>query len=156
MPAFPLRMPLMLVALALSASACSPLRQHQGYIVDADLVNAIQPGVDNRDSVRRTLGEPTLTGQFTDNVWYYVARDARYYAFNRPKVHTQTTLRITFDANGNVVSVDRANEDQVASIHPYGERTPTLGRERGFFEELFGNIGTVGAAGMGAPGGSGN
>ena len=41
-------------ALAL-ASGCVPLRQHQGYIVDADLVNAIQPGVDNRASVTQTL-----------------------------------------------------------------------------------------------------
>jgi hypothetical protein len=33
----------------------------------------------------------------------------------------------------------------MASIEPSGRRTPTLGRERGFFDELFGNISTVGA-----------
>jgi len=32
-------------------------------------------------------------------------------------------------------------------------KTPTLGRKRSFFEELFGNIGTVGAPGL--PGGQG-
>ena len=31
----------------------------------------------------------------------------------------------------------------------------TLGRERTFFEDLFGNIGAVGAAGMGGAGGGG-
>ena len=43
--------------------------------------------------------------------------------------------------------------DQVASIDPYGKTTPTLGRKKSFFSELFGNIGAVGAGGGGGPGG---
>ncbi len=38
----------------LLTGACTPLRSHQGYIIDVDLVNAIQPGVDNRQSVAAT------------------------------------------------------------------------------------------------------
>ena len=34
-------------------------------------------------------------------------------------------------------------------LQPDGDKTPTLGRERGFLEDLFGNIGQVGAAGVG-------
>ena len=55
--------PILFAALALSSVACVPLRQHQGYIVDVDLVNSVQPGVDNRDSVLATLGKPTIAGQ---------------------------------------------------------------------------------------------
>ncbi len=40
--------------------------------------------------------------------------------------------------------------DQVVYLTPDGDETPTLGRERGFLEDLFGNIGTVNAPG--APG----
>ena len=36
-----------------------------------------------------------------------------------------------------------------ADADPAGAETPTLGRERSFFEDLFGNIGQVGAGGMG-------
>jgi hypothetical protein len=36
----------------------------------------------------------------------------------------------------------------VAGIDPAGRKTPTLGRKRSFFDELFGNIGTVGAPGL--------
>ena len=43
---------------------------------------------------------------------------------------------------------------EVASINPYGKTTPTVGRKRGFFDDLFGNIGAVGAAPGGAAGGS--
>ncbi|PCD04768.1 cell envelope protein SmpA [Sphingomonas spermidinifaciens] len=142
-----------LLALSVAASACAPLRSHQGYVIDADLVNSVQPGVDNRESVLRTLGKPTLTGQFDEGEWYYVARDSRNLAFNNPQPKAQTTLRIRFDPNGTVSSIDRMGMEQVASVNPTSKKTPTLGREKSFFQELFGNIGTVGAAG--APGGGG-
>ncbi len=144
----------MLLALSVAASACAPLRSHQGYVIDADLVNSVQPGVDNRESVLRTLGKPTLTAQFNEGEWYYVARDSRNYAFNNPKARAQTTLRIRFDPAGNVSSIDRLGMEQVAQVSPTSKKTPTLGREKSFFQELFGNIGTVGAAG--APGGGGS
>ena len=41
------------------------------------------------------------------------------------------------------------------AIDPMKKKTPTLGKHRGFFEDLFGNIGTVGVPGAGAPGGDG-
>jgi outer membrane protein assembly factor BamE (lipoprotein component of BamABCDE complex) len=143
-----------LIAAALAASACTPVRSHQGYVVDKELVDAIQPGIDTRTSVLETLGRPTLTSQFDENTWYYVAREARNLAYQDPKVRSQLTLRVRFDAAGNVASVDRMGADLVASIDPYGKTTPTLGHKRGFFEDLFGNIGTVGAPGGGAGPGS--
>ena len=130
-----------------AVSACTPLRGHQGYVVDADLVNSIQPGVDNRQSVQQVLGQPTLAGQFGQGDWYYVARDTRNLAFNNPRPVQQSTLRVRFNEAGVVTAIDRMGLEQVASITPTNKKTPTLGRERGFFEDLFGNIGTVGAAG---------
>lgn len=145
--------PLVLAGLILGgATACSPLRGHQGYIIDADLVNSVQPGVDNRQSVQSTLGRPTFTGQFDQSDWYYVSRDTRNLAFNNPHVNEQITLRISFDPSGVVKSVGKAGVEQVASVDPYGRTTPTLGKKKNFFSELFGNIGAVGAGG-GGPGG---
>ena len=66
---------------------------------------------------------------------------------------TQIALDISFDPAGNVTAIRRSGLDQVDSIHMYGKTTPTLGRKRSLFQDLFGNIGTVGAAG-GGPGGS--
>ena len=147
--------PLFALALAgVLAAGCTPLRSHQGYIVDADLVNAIQPGVDNRQSVLATLGTPTFASQFNQGDWYYVSRDSRNLNFQKPKAKDQIALKITFDPNGTVKSVTRTGIDQIANVDPYGKTTPTLGKKRGFFEDLFGNIGTVGAAGAGGPGGS--
>ncbi len=137
------------ISTALLAGGCTRLRTHQGYIVDVDLVNSVVPGVDNRNSVLATLGTPTLSGQFGEGEWVYLARDSRNFAFQNPRPSDQTTIRISFDQAGNVAAVRRSDLEQSASIQPYGKSTPTLGRKRGFFEDLFGNIGTVGAPGAG-------
>lgn len=136
----------------LATGACTQLRSHQGYIIDADLVNSVQPGVDNRTSVLQTLGKPTFTSQFNQGDWYYISRDSRNLGYKKPKVKDQVTLRISFDPRGVVTGVAKGDASQTASISPYGKSTPTLGRKRSFFDELFGNIGTVGAAGLGGPG----
>jgi outer membrane protein assembly factor BamE (lipoprotein component of BamABCDE complex) len=158
MPVFSVRAPVRVLAsaavlVALGATtACVPVRTHQGYVVDAELVAAIQPGVDNRDSVLRTLGRPTFTGQFDQREWYYVSRDSANMAYNSPNVKSQTTLRVTFDAAGNVADVQKTGTELVASVNPSNKTTPTLGRKRSFFQDLFGNIGQVGA-GAGPQGG---
>ncbi|MEP7008096.1 MAG: outer membrane protein assembly factor BamE [Sphingomonas bacterium] len=136
----------------IATGACSPLKGHQGYVLDVDLINSVQVGVDNRQSVLQVLGKPSFTSEFNQGDWYYVARDTRNFAYNNPKVINQTTLIITFDARGVVTGVRRTGKEEVASISPYGRVTPTLGRKRSLFDELFGNIGTVNAAGGGTGG----
>lgn len=136
-----------LVGAALLAG-CAGVREHRGYVMDQELVQAVQVGVDNKESVERTLGRPTFTGTFGDNDWYYLSRETAQLAFRQPRVTDQTVLHIRFDQAGNVASVQRTDETLIASIRPSGDRTPTLGRDRGFFDELFSNIGTISQPGM--------
>ena len=144
-----------LLAAALGTTACVPVRTHQGYIIDKELVDSVQPGIDTRESVLQKLGRPTFTSQFNAGAWYYISRQSANLGYQSLKAKDQTTLRVSFDAKGNVVAVDRMGKDLIASVDPYGKTTPTLGHKRGFFEDLFGNIGTVGAPGTGGPGGGG-
>ncbi|XHS02545.1 outer membrane protein assembly factor BamE [Sphingomonas sp. DBB INV C78] len=138
-----------------TAGGCTRIRDHKGYVVDSTLVDTVQPGIDNKDSVAKTLGRPSFTGQFDRGAqsWYYVSRDTRQLAFANPRAVGQTTLAVRFDASGNVVAVDKSGLERVVNISPNGDKTPTLGRDRGFFSELFGNIGRVGGVGgMGSGG----
>lgn len=132
---------------------CASIRDHRGYVMDSALADSIQPGIDNRLSVERTLGRPTFVSQFGEPAWYYVAIDTRQRPFTRPRTTQQTVMRVRFDAAGNVVAVDKRGTEQVVRLNPEGDKTPTLGRDRNFFEDLFGNIGAVGAPGMGGGGG---
>lgn len=145
------------LGMAMFAGGCASIKDHRGYLADSALVDAIQPGIDNRLSVERTLGRPTFISQFGEQDWYYVSVDTRQAAFSRPRTDKQTVLRLRFDPAGKVIGVDRAGVEKVAHIDPEGNTTPTLGRNRSFFEDLFGNIGAVGAPGGGgqAPSGPG-
>ena len=54
---------------AVLASGCASNRVHKGAVLDPQVASAIQPGVDNKESVQKLLGTPTFQGQFTPNDW---------------------------------------------------------------------------------------
>ena len=138
--------------LGLAIAGCSSISNHRGYIIDETLISSVQPGLDNQQSVRGALGSPSMVSQFGDPVWYYVSSRTEQSPFRQPVIDAHTVLAVKFDAAGNVVSTDRTGMEQVVRINPEEDETATLGRERGFLEDLFGNIGTVGTA---APPGAG-
>ena len=138
---------LAMIGAAFLSSGCTRIVDRQGYVLNETLANAIQPGIDNRESVEGTLGRPTFVGQFDQRDWYYVTRETRQLAFAMPSPQSQTVLRIRFDEAGNVVAVDRSGLEKVASISPTDDKTPTLGRKRGILQEIFGGIGQVGGVG---------
>ena len=139
-------------ALAISGAVllagCAGIREHRGAVIDRELASAIQVGVDNKESVAKTLGRPSFTGQFNPNDWYYVSRDTKSIALRGVGVLDQTVLHVRFDQAGNVVAVNRTGKELIAKIDPVDAQTATLGRKRSFFDELFGNIGTISQPGL--------
>ncbi|MEO7655270.1 MAG: outer membrane protein assembly factor BamE [Sphingomicrobium sp.] len=136
------------IALAgLALSGCASFNTHKGAVIDTQLAASIQPGIDNKASVQKLLGSPTMAGQFTATDWYYVSRDQTQLAFRDPHISRHQVLHIKFDQAGNVASIGTTGREVVMNLTPTGRRTPTLGRERSFFEELFGGIGSVNSAG---------
>jgi len=143
------------LAIMLVASGCTAIRDSRGYVVDQTLVSSVQPGIDNRQSVEATLGRPSFVSEYGQPTWYYVSSITHRRPFVRPKIKEHQVLAVSFDQAGNVVQAETSGLDRVVYLSPDGAETPTLGRERTFFEDLFGNIGAVGAPGTGAPGGPG-
>jgi outer membrane protein assembly factor BamE (lipoprotein component of BamABCDE complex) len=142
-------------ALALATlvlSGCEHIHDHKGYVVDTQLINSVQPGVDNKDSVQKTLGRPSLTSEFDGgNTWYYFARETRQFGSGLPKPIGQTLLAVRFARSGDVSAVQKTGMETIRKVKLYGRQTPTLGRNRGFFQELFGNIGAGGSNANSAP-----
>ena len=128
-------------------AGCSSIREQRGYLVDGLTYNTVRAGIDDRRSVEATLGQPTFASQFGEPTWYYVSTTTGQRPFGRPRVAGQAVLAIKFDQAGTVSQVDRSGMERVVYLSPDGHATPTLGRERSFLEDLFGNIGAVGAAG---------
>ena len=136
-------------AVAAMTAGCAGIRDHRGYVLDKELATNIQVGVDNKDSVIKTLGRPSFIGQFNANDWYYLARDTKTVPFRSARITDQTLLHLRFDAAGNVASVGQTGKETVVAINPVDDKTPTLGRKRSFFDELFGNIGVLNSGALG-------
>lgn len=139
-------------AAAIAVSGCTSIREPRGYIVDATLLQTVQPGIDNEQSVATTLGRPTFESQYGEKTWYYVSSTTGRKPFVRPRIKEHSVLAVKFDEAGNVVSTERTGMERVVYLSPDGNATPTLGRERTFLQDLFGNIGAVGAPGAAGPG----
>ncbi len=138
-------LPALAAAALLAATGCSTIRQNQGYIVDAPLLASVQPGVDNKNSVEKTLGRPTFAAEFDANEWYYISRNTRQIAFLQPRTTSQAITKISFDAKGNVAKVETRGLEQVANVHPVADKTPTLGRSQSLLEDIFGGVGALGS-----------
>ncbi|WCL52987.1 outer membrane protein assembly factor BamE [Gimibacter soli] len=139
--------------LAVGLGACSDTRMVRGYVFDKELAAAIQPGVDNRDSVTSTLGTPTLPGEFNDATWYYVSTTVRVRPVFWPDPKEHRVLAIRFNDAGVVEDITNYDLSHTRTITPVADKTPTRGRELNIFQQIFMNVGRFsGQAPVGAEG----
>jgi outer membrane protein assembly factor BamE (lipoprotein component of BamABCDE complex) len=144
------------VLAGLALAGCTRIVDRQGYVADEELVTAVSVGVDNKASVEKTLGRPTFVSKWDPNTWYYLARTTEQLAFLRAKPIGQEMLKVSYDEAGNVKAVARDSTlTEIVQIDPEKDTTPVYGRDSGFFQDVFGNIGAVGTGtgGGGAPNG---
>lgn len=145
-----MRAALVLAGAGAVLAGCTSIMEPRGYIIDQVLMDTVQPGIDNQTSVEGALGRPTFTSEYGEPTWYYVSSVTGRRPFRDPRIREHSVLAVRFDDAGKVTSVERSGIEKVAYLNPNGNKTPTVGRERGFLQDLFGNIGQVG--GMGGPG----
>lgn len=142
------------LVLAITATGCTTERQVRGYMPDKAVLDAVTPGIDNRNSVRGLLGRPSAEATFGDGVWYYISSYNVRKSFFLEKPNSRNITAIHFGDRGIVSDVKRYTLADARNINPVSDKTPTRGKQLGFFEQIFGNIGRfAGAPGAGGPGG---
>lgn len=102
---------------------------------------AVTPGFDNMSSVANLLGNPSMRGTFTDDVWYYINEHARRRSLFKPSATERTIMAIYFDEAGLVAEIKTITLADAIKVKPRKDKTPTRGRKLGFFEQIFGNVG---------------
>lgn len=125
----------------LALSACGNSRMVRGYIFDKELADAIQPGVDNRQSVESTLGTPTVRASFNDNTWYYISTTVRIRPVFWPDAKGHRVMAVAFNDSGVVTDVKNYGLNDMRKINPVDDETPTKGRNLNFFQQIFGGVG---------------
>ena len=130
-------------ALLVGAAACSPVVSQRGYIPDQTKISSISPGVDTKQTVVERLGTPSTIANFEASTWYYIASEEHQTAWRRPETVERIVLAVTFDEDSKVKEVQQLSIDDSRVIRPIARKTPTKGRELGFWEQMFGSIGRL-------------
>lgn len=135
---------------SLLLSACENPVRVRGQIPDPEIVEAISPGVQNRQDVVELLGSPSTISTFEDRKWYYIGQKSTQFAFKKPNVLERSILVITFDGTGYVDEKTVYSLADGRDIDPVDRITPTEGRELTVWQQLLGNLGRL-PSGAGQP-----
>lgn len=133
------------VAMVLGAAllaACSPRTAIRGNLVTESQVARIKAGETNQNAIARMLGPPSARSTFDKQIWYYIGTREEKWAFMNPGVEEQRIVAVYFDERGTVERVQRYSEKDARDIDLVSRETPTTGRSVGFFDQIFGNLGT--------------
>jgi outer membrane protein assembly factor BamE (lipoprotein component of BamABCDE complex) len=125
----------------LAAAACSPIADTRGHMVDTVRLEQLTPGVSTAQDVVAVLGTPTTVGTFDDRNWYYIGQRIERLAFFEPEVTDRRVVAVRFSDDGTLQEIRQLGLEEGQDIEMVGRQTPTLGREMGFMEQMFGNIG---------------
>lgn len=130
----------------ISAAACTPVANYQGFQpIDAN-PNDVKVGTDTRTSVRARLGTPTAVASFDKDTWFYVSQVSDKTAFYYPQVVKRNVTAISFDKDTQQVKTVNIFTLKDGRVVAYNKNeTPTRGRELTFLEQLFGSLSTIGA-----------
>jgi outer membrane protein assembly factor BamE (lipoprotein component of BamABCDE complex) len=138
-------------AFGLALVSCVATIGSRGFIPDEELISQLKTGLDTRITVSRVLGSPSSVSTFDDITWYYISKRTEQTAFFDEKVLDQQVLGIAFDDAGTISDIRRYAMSDGRIIDPVTRVTPTLGRELGVVEQLFGNLGRFNTGGPGNP-----
>ena len=122
-------------------STCTPIQNTRGYLIDDQLVEQIETGIDSKDSVLRVLGSPSNVATFETDLWYYITRKTESLAFLEKKLLDQKVVAIKFNKLGLVEEIKRFNAEDGRAIRISERITETRGKQLTLFQQLFGNIG---------------
>jgi outer membrane protein assembly factor BamE (lipoprotein component of BamABCDE complex) len=129
------------IAIALSSSVLAGCQGtgevlHQGYVVDQETL-ALAPVGSSREQVLLSLGSPSATATFDNEVFYYISQKrSRPVAFMKPKVVEQSILAVYFDKDGVVERLAHYTLKDGRVFDMITRVTPTGGVELTFLGQL--------------------
>jgi len=143
----------------LATSACMPVSRNHGFVTSKEAPGDIESGVDTKTTVLSKFGNPSTTGTFEKNKWYYMSELREQLGYLHPRTKTRTITAVAFNPEGVVddVSIYTIKDGRVVSL--VGRKTPTRGRELSIMQQLLGGVGRLPQGTIGnnqnLPGGAG-
>jgi outer membrane protein assembly factor BamE (lipoprotein component of BamABCDE complex) len=131
-----------------AAAGLSPTETiNKGYVIDQDSLDLVPVG-SSREQVLLTLGTPSTTATFDNEVFYYISQTrVRQAAFMSAKVVDQKVLAVYFGDDGRVSNIANYGLQDGKLFDFISRTTPTAGKDQNFLVQLISGI----AGGGGTP-----
>jgi len=141
-----------MVVASITVSGCTSMEigdtMYNGYVVDQQSLELIPVG-SSREQVLLTMGTPSTTATFDNEVFYYISQKRqRPVAFMKPRLVEQSVLAIYFDKDGVVTRRANYTLQDGKVFDTISRVTPTGGRDLTFLQQLL--SGGTGAGSGGA------
>ncbi|MEE9346661.1 MAG: outer membrane protein assembly factor BamE [Robiginitomaculum sp.] len=125
-------------------TACNPTLRTHGYVAtENDKPQEIEPGADTKATVLARLGNPSTTGTFEQDTWYYMTSVRQRLAYLRPITEERQITAVVFNDDGQVQAVAEYGLEDGRIVDFVGRETPTRGRQVSVLEQIFGTIGRL-------------
>ena len=121
-------------------AACTPVQTTRGNIVEDFRMTEVTPGISTRNNVLKSLGSPTTTSPFDENIWYYMGQKMEKKGIFDNKVVDEKVVMVTFGKEGIVQAMDEIDSDRM-DIPKVRRKTKTGGNEITILEQVLGNVG---------------
>jgi Small protein A (tmRNA-binding) len=126
--------------LALSVAAVSGCQTqevfNQGYVVDQQALE-LTPVGSSREQVLLSLGTPSTTATFDNEVFYYVSQKrVRAAQFMKPRLVAQNVLAVYFDKDGVVSNIANYTLKDGKVFDMISRTTPTGGADQTFLLQM--------------------
>ena len=136
------------IALVSLVVSCSPIVENRGYVFDEELLDQIKVNETISNDVMDILGSPSTTSAIDASTWYYIYSKAETVAFYYPTVTDRRVLAVSFDDDNKVNNLKYYGLEEGKIISYVDRTTPTRGRELTVIQQLFGNLGRLGAGNL--------
>ena len=136
------------IVLVLLIKSCSPIVENRGYVFDEKLLDQIEINKTISNDVMNILGSPSTTSAIDSSTWYYIFSKAETIAFYRPEVTDRRVLAVSFGDDNKVNNLKYYGLEDGKIISYVDRTTPTRGRELTILQQLFGNLGRLGAGSL--------
>lgn len=120
--------------------ACTPTQTTRGNIVEDFRMTEITPGISTRNNVLKSLGSPTTTAPFDENVWYYIGQKMEKKGIFDPKVTEERVIVVAFNEEGIVQTLEEIDNERM-DIPRVRDKTKTGGNDITVLEQVLGNVG---------------
>ncbi len=124
----------------IAVAGCAPTKSNRGNLVEDFRMSEITPGISTRTNVLKSLGSPTTTAPFDENIWYYIGQKMEKKGIFDPKVIDERVVVVAFNDKGIVETMEEVDSERL-EVPTVRRKTHTGGNDVTVLEQLLGNVG---------------